>query len=158
MTEHPEPESDSHQGHYARESREISIQPEDIDLPIDRLKEALATWSTSPEMLAAIERWHMTEVDCFDVKAWAARLSLILGTIIGSVNPRTTTLALAYAIASPIIQGKSMRQTAREIGVSPNTIPKAVSDWQARLQLRRSSYQWSDASRASYKAKRSAKT
>jgi len=151
--------SDDHKPHTDLDHAEPSVYPDIaalIDTPTDRLIEAIAPYHLDPALLAAVERWHLKEIGGWDARAWALRLHCIMEKIIASTHPQLAVIGLAYAIGSCIVEGRSMREAARAIGVSPFTLGKIAGQWTRDLDLRRSAYQWPEHTMRHYRAVRSA--
>lgn len=110
---------------------DIDIVCENFDVPKAVAKKILA--------------WHRAGITDAIRKHEGHFLSIIIGGLLSSKNPKLSAVGLAFAFGLDALNGLgSQREYARNNGISPAAVSKVVKAWKRDLNVRANAHQKSD--------------
>lgn len=114
----------------------------DIDSPEDTLADA---FGLTPKQATQIMRWHLAEVEIATRREKAKYLSIIVGGLLATKNPKLNAAGLAFAANLAALNGlPCQREYARQNHISASAISKVVTAWGRSLDLIPSVHQKSE--------------
>jgi DNA-binding MarR family transcriptional regulator len=103
------------------------------------------------ELAEHLITWRESEIESALRQREGDLLSIVIGGLIASKNPRVSAAALAFAAGLAAVNGLgSQSEFARRLKISRATISKMVKSWQRSLNLRPSVHQKSEPACKSY--------
>lgn len=69
-------------------------------------------------------------------------LNLSLAFLVESRSPHVAAFAIAYALGSPVCEGRSISDQANNLGISPQALSKAILIFSKEIGINASSYSY----------------
>ena len=99
----------------------------------------------------AIAQWHCQRCRQASTASRAKDLALLIEVLLTRPNPKLAGAGMSYAAGLDSINGKTMTETARELGVTRAAVSKESNFWSDTLGLPRSRYMKSARARRAYR-------
>lgn len=158
------PASDTHKvsGHSPHEEGDAAEHPRAAesfdftkldDQQASLTDELVSRFDLPPSLAAEVARWHAEGLKQAATAANANYIARIAGPLITEANPKVSIAGLAFACNMGALNGLgSLREFAKEIGVSPEAVSKKKRFWEKELHLPRGPHSKSAAACAALSA------